>query len=58
MVHRVARVWPIDTGNGIDTLPADADDVPGEGNLVGQPLGEIGHSWIANYDPDYDYFKD
>ena len=33
LVHRVARVWPIDRGNGVDTLPANADDVPGEGSI-------------------------
>ena len=33
LVHRVARVWPIDRGNGIDTLPANVDDVPGEGSI-------------------------
>ena len=29
---------------------------PGEENLIGRTLGEIGRGWIGNYDPDY--FKD
>ena len=29
---------------------------PGEGNLIGCTLGQIGRSWFGNYDPDY--FKD
>jgi hypothetical protein len=30
--------------------------LPGEGNLIGRTLGEIGRGWVGNYDPDY--FKD
>ncbi len=30
---------------------------PGEGNLIGCTLEQIGRSWFGNYDPDYDYFK-
>ena len=33
ILGQAPRVWPIDRGNGIDTLPANADDVPREGSI-------------------------